>query len=123
MLNFPLDVLMQLKIEGHALLDEYIVMDRKRNPKSARNHAYDKLAIKLNADSSFAHFANMTTMTQVIQANARLRKMIRKRKNKYLYHDKMKALNQYADPVKVKKELARLKMFSEPVVKMVDQVI
>lgn len=75
----------ELKILGHKLLDEYILLDRNKGRVSRRSKveaAYEKLSNKLGRTDGTHHFGNMQTKTEVIEAIVKLRKMIKKRANK-----------------------------------------
>lgn len=74
--------LIALKSIGHALLDEYIMLDLRRGHKGERTHAYEKLATKLGVPERLAHFSRMYRHETVLAANTALRRMIRKRKSK-----------------------------------------
>lgn len=74
--------LRELKNIGHQLLDEYIALKNNyRKDKTERKKAYEKLEKKLKMHHN-SHFSMMHTEEEVLHANAKLREMIQKRRNK-----------------------------------------
>lgn len=78
----------ELKNLGHKLLDEYISLDVMRQGSWAKHHAYRKLGKKLKREEYLAHFRFMTEKKQVVEAIAKLRKMIDKRRSKIEWRGK-----------------------------------
>ena len=72
--------LIQLKSLGHMYLDDYANLDNRRSGKYARQHAYKKLAFRLNKKS--VHFADMKNEREVEEAINKLKSMIARRKKK-----------------------------------------
>lgn len=83
MTNTSIKILKQI---GHELLEEYILLDMRRQGKEARNHAYEKLEKKLGENKS-GHFSMMTTEDEVRRANSQLKKLIKRRRYKNQYYE------------------------------------
>lgn len=78
-----INTLLELKNEGHKLLDEYIMLDLHRGSiKAERIHAYAKLSTKLNRNP---HFSSMKTEEEVKEAIQKLKRMIKMRIKKFKY--------------------------------------
>ena len=92
-----------LKEIGHALLDEYVSLDPIGGNR-ARTRAYSKLTEKMKK-SYQVHFASMNTVEELITANSKLRKMVKKRRKRA----EAKSKEEYADVRIVKIELDKLK--------------
>ena len=75
-----------LKNLGHKLLDEYIALEYRpwRTPPMARKAAYKKLCAKVGEYDN-CHFGMMTTRKEVLSAIVKLRRMIKKRRDKIKY--------------------------------------
>lgn len=84
-MNYDQYTLHELKHLGHDLLDTYTSLEHRpwrKGTSKAVDHAYKKLATKLEKDEWKAHFGQMRTRLEVIQAISRLKRMIKQRKRR-----------------------------------------
>ena len=78
--------ILELKKQGHQLLDDYVALDLSyKSIKTKMDYVYIKLANKLGVTAEMAHFGSMQTTTEVLNAISKLTKMIKKRKDKIKY--------------------------------------